>query len=271
MHRSIAVWLSLSIALLSGGCSLAVGEGNADSESAALQSARLPIVSDFSDCVESIGVEVIPTQAVRPRVPAGFTLVGESAPVTPVVVRTANCGSLALSLAFPEAEAQTDADSAASRLLRPISILQVGALIVPPDGSGDVNIYSISYSTNNLRLLAALRYAGVQAEGAVVDYGYTPATGRLDVVLVSLQNRLTLRGTVGALTAAPVPFVSNWWVATNQGVVKLSTTVPALVISNADLSLQTTAGSALTGLLGTNTSFSALEQFNGFASAQLRF
>jgi len=259
----------VALALSPLGCTVATEGAESSAVSSSAQAVRVPIAVDFSDCVESIGVEVAPTATVRAQVPAEFTLAGEAAPVTPVVVRTANCGALALSRAFPEADA--DAASTASNNPRPISIVQIGALLVPPDGTGDVNVYALWYHTNSLRLLAALRYAGVQATAGFVNYDYRATSGSLNVSLLSLQNVITLRGSVGPLTTAAVPFVSNWWASTAQGTVKISTAVPALVISTADLTLQASAGSAVSALLGTSASFSALEQFNGFSSAHAQF
>ena len=123
-------------------------------------------------------------------------MAGDEGPVTPVVVRTANCRRLALSRAFPDAEASTE--SSAANAQRPIAIAQVGAILVAPDGTGDVNVYTLWYHTNDLRLLAALRHAGVSAKAGLFNYDYRPAAGSLDVALLSLQNDLTLRGSVGS-------------------------------------------------------------------------
>ena len=49
---------------------------------------------EFSDCVESIGVTLVPTASARAYVPNQFILAGEGQPVTPLVVRTARCGIL---------------------------------------------------------------------------------------------------------------------------------------------------------------------------------
>src|SRR5580765_6792146 len=46
---------------------------------------------EFSNCVESIGVTLVPTESARPLVPSEFHLVGDGGPVTPLVVRTARC------------------------------------------------------------------------------------------------------------------------------------------------------------------------------------
>lgn len=270
MNRFISAWSWLSVALVSSGCAVVVDDSRPTVESTTAQLQRLPVVADFSDCVESIGVEVVSTATVRPQVPTQFTLAGETSPVTPVVVRTANCNALRLSVALPEA-AESDTAGAVERTRRTVSIVQIGAIIVPPDGTGDVNIYTLWYHTNNLALLAALHYAGVQANPAVVSYDYRPTVGQLDVQLLGLHDNIALHGSVGALGATPTPFVSNWWTTTNQGTVKIATTVPALVIGTADLTFQATVGSAVASVLGTSANFSVLEQFNGFANAQTRF
>jgi hypothetical protein len=46
---------------------------------------------EFKDCVESIGVTLVPTVSARAYVPQSFVLAGEGQPVTPLVVRTARC------------------------------------------------------------------------------------------------------------------------------------------------------------------------------------
>jgi len=46
---------------------------------------------EFTNCVESIGVTLVATDKARALVPPEFQLVGEAAPVTPLVVRTAHC------------------------------------------------------------------------------------------------------------------------------------------------------------------------------------
>jgi hypothetical protein len=40
---------------------------------------------EFTDCVESIGVTLVPTASVRAHVPEQFILAGEGQPVTPLV------------------------------------------------------------------------------------------------------------------------------------------------------------------------------------------
>src|SRR5262245_12777737 len=69
----------------------------------------------FPDCIESIGVGLVPLAKARALVPAPFVLVGEGQPVTPLVVSTADCGGI----------------SVEGARAKPGSIVQVGAVIVP--------------------------------------------------------------------------------------------------------------------------------------------
>ena len=91
---------------------------------------------EFSDCVESIGVGLAPIEQVRALVPREFQLVGEGGAVTPIVVRTARCGRIAVDGHRPKAG----------------TIVQVGAVIVPPDSSGDINNFTLWYYTSDEEL-----------------------------------------------------------------------------------------------------------------------
>src|SRR5215510_6546532 len=88
---------------------------------------------EFTNCVESIGVGLVPTEVVQPLVPAGFHLVGEGQPVTPIVVRTADCGGIAV----------------AGERSKAGSVVQIGVVIVPPDFSADINNYTLWYYTSD--------------------------------------------------------------------------------------------------------------------------
>src|SRR5215467_2950920 len=81
------------------------------------------IDAEFTDCVESIGVTLVPTSSARPYVPEQFVLAGEGQPVTPLVVRTAHCSRIAT-----DGHGQRAGD-----------VVQIGAVIVPPDFTGDIN------------------------------------------------------------------------------------------------------------------------------------
>src|SRR5205823_13282444 len=51
---------------------------------------------EFRDCVESIGVGLVPTDLARALVPPDVVLAGEGGPVTPIVVRTSRCGAISV-------------------------------------------------------------------------------------------------------------------------------------------------------------------------------
>src|SRR5262245_20783115 len=76
-----------------------------------------PLDVTFTDCVESIGVGLAPTPNVVPLTGAGFVPVGAGTPVSPVVVRTADCAGIAVDGHKP----------------KPGSVVQIGAVIIPPD------------------------------------------------------------------------------------------------------------------------------------------
>src|SRR5262245_11710807 len=117
---------------------------------------------EFTDCVESIGVGLVPTASARVYVPLPFILVGEGQPVTPLVVRTARCRSI-----------RVDGHTA-----KPGEIVQIGAVIVPPDGTGDINNYTIWYYTSDVRLARHLGRAGVIAQHVpAIEYDYNANAG----------------------------------------------------------------------------------------------
>jgi hypothetical protein len=75
----------------------------------------------FTDCVETIGVGLIPTDLARALVPPEFVLVGEESPVTPIVARTFRAHGIAVAGHKPKAGA----------------IVQIGLVILPPDFTGN--------------------------------------------------------------------------------------------------------------------------------------
>jgi hypothetical protein len=212
---------------------------------------------DFTDCVESIGVTLVPTASARLYVPNQFVLAGEGQPVTPLVVRTARCSGIATAGHSPT----------------PGEIVQIGAVIVPPDFTGDINNYTIWYYTSDLHLALRLLLAGVRAQYVpTIDYDYDTGANSLfvRVPLPGIQ-RLTLAGTV---TPSPQPvgsFVANWWQAASGGSVKMSTNVPIINIGGADLLLTTNEHGPLGQLMGgSSRGFPIIQQFNTFGAAHMQ-
>jgi hypothetical protein len=227
----------------------------AESGSGALDGpADFPV--EFTDCVESIGVTLVPTASVRVYVPHQFILAGEGQPVTPLVVRTSQCSNIAVAGHAP----------------MPGLIVQIGAVIVPPDFTGDINSYTIWYSTSNAILATQLRKVGVDAQLVpVIDYDYQSGNNSLTVrVPMPFEPSLTLSGNVFPSPNAAGSFTANWWQQTKTGIVKMSTNVPVIKIGTADLTL-TTEDDPLAQLLGgSSTGFPIIQQFNMFAGANMQ-
>jgi len=210
----------------------------------------------FTDCVESIGVTLVPTAGVRALVPHSFVLAGEGQPVTPLVVRTAHCGRVTT-----DGHGQQSGD-----------IVQIGAVIVPPDFTGDINNYTIWYYTNDSRLALLLRQAGISAQYVpTIEYDYDVDDGSL-LVRVSPPGfpRLVLSGTVTPSAQPAGSFVANWWQEVDGGKAKMMTTVPVINRGTADLTLTTDSNAPLGELIGgTSTGFPIIQQFNTFGTAQM--
>jgi hypothetical protein len=226
------------------------------------QAARLALDSagdfavEFSDCVESIGVTLVPTDRARAYLPAPFILVGEGQPVTPLVVRTARCRGVAVNGHAPKTG----------------EIVQIGLVIVPPDGTGDINNYTLWYDSSDARLATQLGKLGVSAElVATMVYDFD-ADGHSLFVRVSRPGSpgLALFGTVQPSPDPAGSFLANWWQQTSAGNVKMSTSVPVINIGGADLTLATDPDGPLGQLIGGgSTGFVVLQQFNTFASAHM--
>src|SRR5215467_14529208 len=77
----------LTILFVLGSLSLVDYRSRADAPTAGFE-------VEFSACLETIGVGLVPTDLARALVPPEFILVGEGTPVTPIVVRTSRCGGI---------------------------------------------------------------------------------------------------------------------------------------------------------------------------------
>jgi len=215
---------------------------------------------DFRDCVESIGVTLVPTDQARASVPPGFVLAGEGGPVTPAVVRTSRCQGISVDGAREKAGA----------------VVQIGLVLVPPDFTGDINNYTLWYYTSDAKLAQALKRAGVDAQHVpTLAYAYVPQapgdTGPLAVVVPKPgRPELAVGGNVTASGVSAGSFQANWWVQTGSARVKMDTDVPVIFIGNADLTLLTNPTNAIGELFGGGSvGFPILQQFNTFADAHM--
>lgn len=217
-------------------------------------SADFPV--EFTDCVESIGVTLVSTALARAYVPARFILVGEGQPVTPLVVRTASCRGISVTGHEPKAG----------------EIVQIGLVIVPPDGTGDINNYTLWYYSSDAELATQLRKVGLSAQHVpTIDYDYEANDNSLFVRVPQPGSpRLALFGTVQPSPDPAGSFLANWWQQVDAGSVKMSTNVPVINIGGAGLTLTTNPNGPLGQLIGSaSTGFPLLQQFNTFTGAHM--
>jgi hypothetical protein len=253
--------LALLLSLITAGCRAGPGQPDlaASSSEQSMTEAADDFSVDFRDCVESIGVGLVPIERARALVPSPFVLAGEGQPVTPFVARTSRCQGIAV----------------AGQEHGPVAIVQIGAIIVPPDGTGDINSALLWYFTDDGLLASSLVRIGLAAQH-VQNIGYDlGAAGdafsfQVDVPLPG-DPRLTIAGTVTPSSLSAGSFRANWWARPGGRTVKMDTLVPVIDIGGASLTLATDAGSSLGGLIGgSSIGFPIVQQFNGFATANLK-
>jgi len=245
-----STWFLFALALLAAGSGVAAPKAPAGLE------------VDFTDCVESIGVGLAPTAGVVALTPAAFVPIGAGTPLAPIVVRTADCAGIAVDGHAP----------------KPGSIVQIGAVIVPPQiGQGDINNYTFWYYTTDPKLAHRLREFGIDAlHVETLDYDLEPQmVGLPNDLTVTLRRpgdpRFSLHGTVVPSETPSGSFEALWWIGTPVGTIRMDTVVPVIAISSADLLLTVSdPNSALAKLIGTTRlAFPIIQQFNMFATAHM--
>ncbi len=178
-----------------------------------------------------------------------------------LVVRAAECASVRVDNDRPE----------------PGILTQIGVSVVSPDGSGDINNYTVAYVTNSRRLAQRLARAGlpVSVDEDLV-YEITPVPpgngGELFVdSSPSSEPAFFLNGTVTDNTFLTIPFLANWWYESKRGRMLMATNIPTIAFSGASVTAYARRDSALGKLMGGNK-FSAFNGFNvrgRFATARM--
>jgi len=216
---------------------------------------------EFSGCVESIGVSLAPIASVLALTPPGFIPVGLGSPVSPIVVRTADCAGIAV-------------DGGKSK---PGTVAQIGAVIVPPAPAGeDIDNYTFWYYTTSEKLARRLQDLGVAAQHvANIDYALHPGqAGTTNTLSVTVKRpgspRFVLSGTVVPTETPAGSFEAIWWQQTAAGNVRMDTSVPVIAIGSANLGLVTDADGDLGQLIGSGAlAFPVLQQFNILPNAHM--
>jgi hypothetical protein len=183
--------------------------------------------ASLTTCTEVIAFGPIPLASVAQLVPARFTIVSSGPGTAGLVVRTSQCQTLTLGW----------------ETARPVLVAQIGVAIVSPDGTGDINNYSLLYVTNSGELAEALAEAGWPAQiDRTLAYEFTPnasGSGELYISVSPFDGPYFLTGNASPPPGPPAPVAANWWFAGNGGVAKLSTAIPGIAYGPATTVLYT--------------------------------
>ncbi len=227
---------------------------------ATLRSVTGPGSVDFAQCSEFAGETSIAAAPARDVVPAQFQLAG-SGTTAILVVRVAHCAAISIAGGNPQ----------------PATLAQVGISIVSPDGTGDITNYTLWYETTSPHLAAYLSAFGIPAR-LVPDltYLFIPFdTGTMGPLVILGPARagdpgFIVNSSATIPTAAPIPFVANWWVCGGASCVKMGTTFPAIQFGSAHSTLITNPANPLGQLIGGATiTFPLLDSYNRAPNAHM--
>jgi hypothetical protein len=197
---------------------------------------------DFATCTEFAGVGPVDLARASALVPHPFTTltVGSTGGF---VVRATSCRELSVN---------------GGRKV-PTNISQIGIEIVPPDGTGDINNFTLLYVSDNLELVLAFQCAGVPAlYDPTLTYQFTyDSTGKAGELYVEVASTglpaYFLTGTEIDPTAPGSEFKANWWYASPHLVVKQASNFPDIAFGVPSVSFHTDRNSELGKLIGGNT------------------
>ena len=192
-------------------------------------------------CTELIGLGPVPLSVVRPLVPSTFVIPEFGPGTAGLVVRVGQCQAL----------------STSGTAARPVNVGQIGVAIVSPDGSGDINNYTLFYTTSDDRLARALQDAGLPAAlDPVLAYEFTPnLSGELYAAVAPFGAPAWFVSGSAADTplGGPAPVTANWWFQTKRGTLKMATVIPSIQYVIAGFTLHTSKVSPLGQIIGGNT------------------
>jgi len=197
---------------------------------------------NFSNCSEFVGVGPVDLTKAAALVPSGFTtlVVGTSASI---VIRATSCEKVTVN----------------NGRAVPTVISQIGVQVVAPDGTGDINNYTLIYVTNNPDLALAFQSLGLPALfDPTITYEFTyDSTGKAGELYVKAGSfnlpDYFLIGTETDPTTGGIDFKANWWFAARAGRIKQASEFPNITFGFANVSLHTSRNSALGKLIGGNT------------------
>ncbi|MFN8442812.1 MAG: hypothetical protein U0175_18695 [Caldilineaceae bacterium] len=215
---------------------------------------KVSLAQDFTveltDGVESVGVGLVSSERAQRLLPAPFKLANNGEPVTPLVVLAARCQGMAVN----SGEAIRGA------------FAQIGLMVLPPDSTGELNMFTLWHFTTHLTLVRSLQNMGLASQH-VPEMGYSVTlggkAGSTEITLPApAQPPFSLAGKMSE-PSQPVTFNGNWWAKAGNRLLKMNSVVPAATFSESQLTLTTRANNPLGQLIGGDTlNFAILQRFN---------
>jgi hypothetical protein len=197
----------------------------------------------FAGCTEFAGWGPVSLTEAQPLVPAGYVIAGAAMGQAAIVVRATSCQGVAIG------------QSAA----QPTEISQIGINLVAPDGTGDINNYTVIYVTNNQALAGYFQAVGLPAVLDPKTYQYTPGPVETsgELYVAAAGRGLPAYFLFGTENDPPPnsqqSFFANWWFIGHARKMKQSTSFPVISFGTAAVTLYTSNTSLLGNLIGGNT------------------
>jgi hypothetical protein len=219
----------------------------------------LTVKVNLSNCTEQIAFGPIPIASVESLVPRSYAIATFGPATAGLVVRASQCQQMTLG-PLP---------------LGPVLVAQIGVSIASPDGTGDINNYSLLYVTNSEPLAVALLAAGLPAQvDRTFAYDFTPdstGSGPVYMAISPVDGPYFLTGTASPPPGPPAPVVANWWFAGQGATVKVSTSIPGIAYGPSTKGLYSGKATAVGQIIGGNSdsNFSLLDARGVFASGIL--
>ncbi len=193
----------------------------------------------FSNCTEYVAFGPMDLATAQASLPEGY-VANEIEGSGGLVVRTSACERVSMS----------------GTVSQPALVAHYGINIVSPDGTGDINNYTLAFVTNHRPLARRLNKAGLpaiySADIAAEDPAILPGAVYISIFGDGLIP-YTVTGDVAEPLPPAFPFLANWWYATKSGALKQSTAFPLIAFGPASLTLQTVSASPLGTLINGNT------------------
>jgi hypothetical protein len=198
---------------------------------------------DFQNCTEYAGFVPVPAANASPFLPAGFTLALGAPGEANAIVRVAHCASVVVQ----------------GKATGPGTVAQLGVNIVPPDGTGDINNYTVWYDTDGVALATGLRQAGIAAAlDPTLFYDRLPlpggTTARLIIANVLPPPPFVIDSVVLIPTSATqaIDFTANWWQTNAGATAEMASDFPNILFGpeSTGVTIEAVPGTPLAKLLG---------------------